>query len=173
MRRSLLRDNALLFEWAMRVLDPLLVALVGIAAYRAYLDEWTLPERYALAIFGMSFVCAALFPFVGLYAPQRGVTFFDEVRRLVNAWLLLATTWFAFLFLSKTGSDFSRVWSIVWIVAGFLVHLGVRAAIRTTLRAMRRRGYNVRRIAIVGAGCRGAASRSGPFTTTTPRCSER
>jgi putative colanic acid biosynthesis UDP-glucose lipid carrier transferase len=152
MRRSLLRDNALLFEWAMRVLDPLLVALVGIAAYRAYLDEWALPERYALAIFGMSFVCAALFPFVGLYAPQRGVTFFDEVRRLVNAWLLLATTWFAFLFLSKTGSDFSRVWSIVWIAAGFLVHLGARAAIRTTLRALRRRGYNVRRMAIVGAG---------------------
>ena len=152
MRRSLLRDNALLLEWAMRVLDPLLVALVGIVAHRAYLDEWTLPERYALAVFGMSFVCAALFPFVGLYAPQRGVTFFEEVRRLVNGWLLLATTWFAFLFLSKTGSDFSRVWSIVWIVAGFLVHLGARGAIRTTLRALRKRGYNVRRIAIVGAG---------------------
>jgi putative colanic acid biosynthesis UDP-glucose lipid carrier transferase len=152
MKRSLLRDNALLFEWAMRVFDPLLVALVGVVAYRAYLDEWALPERYMLAIFGMSFVCAALFPFVGLYAPQRGVTLFEEVRRLVNGWLLLATTWFTFLFLSKTGSDFSRIWSIYWIAAGFLTHLGARGGIRATLRALRRRGYNVRRIAIVGAG---------------------
>ena len=152
MTRSVLRDNAQLFEWAMRLLDPLAVAVVGVIAYGVYLDTWSLPERYTLAIFGMSFVCAALFPFVGLYAPQRGVTLFEEIRRLVNAWLLLATTWFTFLFLSKMGSEFSRVWSISWIVAGFLVHLAARAGIRVTLRTLRRRGYNLRRIAIVGAG---------------------
>ena len=152
MKRSLLKENAQFFEWVMRLLDPLLVAAIGVAAYRFYLDEWSLPERYLLAIFGMSFVCATLFPFVGLYAPQRGVTLFEEVRRLVNGWLLLATTWFTFLFLSKTGADFSRVWSIYWIVAGFFVHLAARGAIRVTLRSLRRRGYNVRRMAIVGAG---------------------
>ncbi len=152
MNRSLLKDNAQFFEWAMRLLDPVLVAVVGVLAYRVYLDGWDLPERYSLAIFGMAFVCAALFPFVGLYAPQRGVTLFDEVRRLFNAWLVLATTWFTFLFLSKSGADFSRVWSIYWIGVGFLVHLAVRGGIRLTLRTLRRRGYNLRRIAIVGAG---------------------
>ena len=152
MNRSLLKDNAQFFEWAMRLLDPLLVAAVGAIAYRIYLDDPVLLERYTLAIIGVSFACASLFPFVGLYAPQRGVTLFEEFRRLVNAWLLLATAWFAFLFLSKSGSDFSRVWSIYWIVAGFLVHLIVRGGIRITLRALRRRGHNVRRIAIVGAG---------------------
>ena len=152
MSRSLLKDNAQFFEWAMRLLDPLLVAAVGAAAYQIYLADPLLIERYTLAIFGVSLACAVLFPFVGLYAPQRGVTLFEEVRRLLNAWLLLATAWFAFLFLSKTGSDFSRVWSIYWIVAGFVVHLLVRVAIRMTLRTLRRRGYNLRRIAIVGAG---------------------
>ena len=155
MNRSLLKDNAQFFEWAMRLLDPLLVAAVGAIAYWIYLDEPALLERYTLAIIGVSFACASLFPFVGLYAPQRGVTLFEEVRRLVNAWLLLATAWFAFLFLSKSGSDFSRVWSIYWIVAGFLVHLIVRGGIRITLRTLRRRGHNVRRIAIVGAGVLG------------------
>jgi putative colanic acid biosynthesis UDP-glucose lipid carrier transferase len=152
MKRSLLKENAQVFEWVMRLLDPLLVAAVGVLAYRLYLDDWSLPERYVLAIFGMSFVCATLFPFVGLYAPQRGVTLFEEVRRLVHAWLLLAATWFTFLFLSKTGADFSRVWSIYWIVAGFVVHAAARGGIRVTLRALRSRGYNVRRMAIVGAG---------------------
>ena len=152
MKRSLLKENAQLFEWVMRLLDPLLVAVVGVLAYRAYLDDWALPERYVLAIFGMSFVCATLFPFVGLYAPQRGVTLFEEVRRLVHGWLLLAATWSTFLFLSKTGADFSRVWSIYWIVAGFLVHAAARGAIRVTLRTLRSRGYNVRRMVIVGAG---------------------
>ena len=153
MRRSLLKDNALLFEWAMRLLDPLLLALVGAIFFRIYVDDWDqLIERYALAIIGMMLVCAALFPFLGLYAPQRGVTPFEELRQLFNAWLLLATIWFTFLFLSKTGHDFSRAWSIYFIIGGFLAQVGTRAAIRSVLRALRRRGYNVRRIAIVGAG---------------------
>ena len=33
MNRSLLKDNAQFFEWAMRLLDPLLVAAVGAIAY--------------------------------------------------------------------------------------------------------------------------------------------
>src|SRR5512132_1236801 len=134
MTRSLLKDNAPLFERLMRLLDPLLVAVVGVVASRAYLGPSELPERYLLAIIGMSFACAALFPFVGLYAPQRGVTLFEEVRRLVNAWLLLAATWFAFLFLSKPSIEFSRVWSTYWIAFGFATHLAFRGAIRLQLR---------------------------------------
>ena len=32
MNRSLLKQNAQLFEWAMRLLDPVLVAAVGVIA---------------------------------------------------------------------------------------------------------------------------------------------
>lgn len=143
MNRSLLKQNAQLFEWAMRLLDPMLVAAVGVIAYSAYLGSWSIPDRYAFAIAGMAFGCATIFPVVGLYAPQRGVTLFEEVRLLINGWLLLASIWFAFLFLSKTGSDFSRVWSLYWMALGFVVHLAARIAIRMMLRALRRRGYNV------------------------------
>jgi putative colanic acid biosynthesis UDP-glucose lipid carrier transferase len=152
MKRSLLKDNAEALEWAMRLIDPALVALVGTTVYWFYLDEPALADRYTLAIIGLAFVCATVFPFAGLYTPQRGVTFFEELRRLVHAWLLLATIWFTFLFLSKTGAQFSRVWSIYWIVFGFAVHLAARGGIRLALRTLRRRGYNVRRVAIVGAG---------------------
>jgi len=39
MKRSLLKDNAQLFECAMRLLDPVLVALVSAVAYWIYLDD--------------------------------------------------------------------------------------------------------------------------------------
>jgi putative colanic acid biosynthesis UDP-glucose lipid carrier transferase len=152
MTRSLLKDNAQFFEWAMRVLDPFLVAVAGAIAYRIYLGSWDIPDRYVIALGGTALLCATLFPFAGLYGSQRGVTAFEEVRRLVNAWLILAAIWITFLFLSKTGSDFSRVWSIYWIGLGLAAHLAARGAIRLLLRTLRRRGYNVRRIAIVGAG---------------------
>ena len=150
--RSLLKDNAPLFEWIMRLIDPLLVIVTGTVVYRLYLGDWNLPERYGLAMFGMAAMAAAVFPILRLYTPQRGVSLFDEVRRLVNAWLLMAAAWFAFLFLLKAGSDFSRVWSLYWLVAGLAASVAVRGVIRLALRSLRRRGYNLRHIVVIGAG---------------------
>ena len=152
MKRSLLKDNAPLFEWLVRLFDPLLVVLAGWLAYRAYLGEWLLPERYLLALCGVALFSFALFPLLRLYAPQRGVTLFEEAGRLVNAWLLIAAAWFGYLFLSKSGAEFSRAWSLTWIGAGFALHFSFRTAIRLVLRALRRRGYNQRHIVLIGAG---------------------
>ncbi|MEJ7668539.1 MAG: undecaprenyl-phosphate glucose phosphotransferase [Casimicrobiaceae bacterium] len=152
MRRSLLKDNAPLFEWVVRLLDPLLVIVAGAIAYVVYLESWDFPERYVLAVMGIALLCSALFSITGLYSPQRGVTVFEEVRRLTNGWLLLAAIWFAFLFLSKSGPEFSRVWSISWILLAFAGHLAFRGAGRLFLRALRRHGFNLRHIAIIGAG---------------------
>jgi putative colanic acid biosysnthesis UDP-glucose lipid carrier transferase len=155
MRRNLLKEHAPLLELLVRLLDPVLILGTGALAYRAYLEEWNLPDRYLVAIVGMAALCALLFPVLRMYAPQRGITVFDETRRLINAWLLMAAIWFAFLFLSKTGPEFSRVWSTYWIVLAFAAQLALRFGIRFVLRALRRRGYNLRHIVIVGAGALG------------------
>jgi putative colanic acid biosynthesis UDP-glucose lipid carrier transferase len=155
MRRSLLKPHAPLFEWPIRVVDPLIVGLAGLTAYRLYLDAWNPPEHYVLALLGVAILCSLVFALLGLYAPQRGVTLFEEVRRLANAWLLMAAAWFAFLFLSKSGPEFSRVWSLYWLGLGFAGHLGFRGSLRLVLRALRSRGYNLRHIVIVGAGALG------------------
>ena len=152
MKRSLLKDNAPLFEWLVRLFDPLLAVLAGWLAYRWYLGTWILPERYLLALIGMAIVCFALFPLLRLYAPQRGVTLFEEAGRLANAWLLIAAAWFGYVFLSKSGVEFSRAWSLYWIAFGAAIHIVFRAAIRLVLRELRRRGYNQRHIVVIGAG---------------------
>ncbi len=152
MPRSLLKDNAPLLASLMRLLDPLLLIGAGLVVYRIYLGSWDPPDRYIVAMLGMGAMCALLFPVIGLYAPQRGVTVFEEIRRLVNATLLLVAIWFTFLFLSKSGADFSRLWSMYWILLTLAVHLTTRAGIRLALRRLRRQGYNLRHIVIVGAG---------------------
>ncbi len=100
----------------------------------------------------MAVFCFALFPLLRIYSPQRGVTLFEEAGRLVNAWLLIAAAWFSYLFLSKSGADFSRAWSLYLILFGAATHFAFRAGIRLVLRALRRRGYNQRFVVIVGAG---------------------
>ena len=56
MNRSLLKQNAQLFEWAMRLLDPMLVAAVGVIAYSAYLGSWSIPDRSVDAL-GVVVLC--------------------------------------------------------------------------------------------------------------------
>jgi putative colanic acid biosysnthesis UDP-glucose lipid carrier transferase len=151
-KKSLLKSNASLLVWLVRLVDPLLVILAGWLAHRWYLHTWSPPEHYILAMIGIAMLSFALFPLVGIYAPQRGVTLFEETGRLVNAWLGIAAVWVGYLFLSKSGNDFSRAWSLWWILFGVGAHVTFRIAIRATLRELRRRGYNRRHIVIVAAG---------------------
>jgi len=151
-KKSLLKSNASLLVWLVRLVDPLLVIMAGWLAHRWYLHTWSPPEHYVLAMIGIAMFSFALFPLVGIYAPQRGVTLFEETGRLVNAWLGIAAVWFGYIFLSKSGNDFSRAWSLWWILFGVGAHVTLRIAIRATLRELRRRGYNRRHIVIVSAG---------------------
>src|SRR4029077_17422496 len=90
-----------------------------------------------------------------LHQSQRGVSFADELRALFTAYLVIGAIGIAFLFLTKTGSQFSREWALVWITGGFLAHATSRAAVRIVLRSLRRRGRNLRHVVIAGAGPHG------------------
>ena len=151
----MLKPYASLFEWPVRIIDILIVGVAGTAAYWLYLDAWPPPVHYVFALIGMSILCSFLFMLLGLYGAQRGVTVFEEVRQLANAWFMVAVVWFALLFLTKTSTEFSRVWSIYWLGFGYAGHLAFRGSIRLVLRRLRKRGYNLRHIAIVGAGALG------------------
>ena len=159
--RSLLKDNSSHLDLALRVLDPLLIILTGYVAHRAYLGDWDPPARYLTAMAVAAFLGFAAFPSLGLYQSRRGTSFIDEVSGLFFAWLLIAVTGGAFLFLTKSGADFSRGWALTWIIGGFLFHAASRGALRAVLRALRRRGRNLRHVMIVGAGThgRGVAAR--------------
>ena len=159
--RSVLKDNASRLDLALRALDPLLIYVTGYIAYRLYLGTWDLPARYVTALVIASAIGFAAFPSLGLYRSRRGTSFIDEVAGLFLAWLLIAVTGGAFLFLTKSGADFSRGWALTWIVGGFVAHALSRAFIRAVLRSLRRRGRNLRHVIIVGAGShgRGVAAR--------------
>lgn len=155
--RSLLKDNATLLDLALRALDPLFVVASMYVAYRIYLGDWDPPPHYLVAMGGAAFLSFAMFPGVGLYQSRRGTSFVDEVAGLFVAWLAIAVTGGAFIFLTKMGTQFSRGWALIWIVAGFLLHVGFRAGLRITLRTLRRHGHNLRHVIIVGAGSHGQA----------------
>jgi putative colanic acid biosynthesis UDP-glucose lipid carrier transferase len=150
--RSILKSHATLLETLVRVADPLLVIASGAIAYYLYFDSWQLPESYWLVLLGVAVLCVAVFPLSRLYAPQRGVTFFVELRQLAYAWALVGACIAGIFFATKSGAEFSRAWIGIWLALGFLTHLMARVALRVLLRWLRRRGMNLRHVAVVGAG---------------------
>lgn len=152
--RNLLKSNATLLEQLVRVADPIIVVTAGWAAHWAYppLGGPIPPPTYWVAMLAMALCSLAVFPATGLYRPQRGASLIEELRALASSWLALLAIGVFLIFVTKTGDAYSRVWVALWFVGGFLLQAALRVALRLALRLMRRRGYNLRHICIVGAG---------------------
>jgi putative colanic acid biosynthesis UDP-glucose lipid carrier transferase len=150
--RNVLKSHASTLDELARSIDPLLIAAAGIAAHAAYLGGVDLPPAYWIAIVVVALASLVTFPAVGLYQPQRGASLMQDLRALVSGWIVLLALGVFLLFVTKSGVVFSRAWVALWVAGGILLQTLARMAMRLTLRALRRRGFNLRHVAIVGAG---------------------
>jgi len=145
----------------MAVADLLLVAGAWLAAYALRFHAPGMPEppgseipafrQYALALPVILPVWFLLFRSRGLYRPQRVGSLADEAGRV-----LLATA-FGVLVLVTIGFFarsyyYSRLVTLLFAGLSSGAVLGFRAVLRLSLRRIRRRGYNLRFVVVVGAG---------------------
>ncbi len=141
-----------MFGAVLRVLDPACSAVAGVIAFVLYRPAGASSEHYAAMLLAGALAIAVIFPAFRLYATYRGASLADELRDLTFAWMLLAAIVAAGLFATKTGATFSRAWVSLWLASGFVLAACFRVGARIVLRRLRRRGRNLRHIAIVGAG---------------------
>ncbi len=152
MVRRVLKPHAPVFDAILRASDPVLALAVGFIAYLAYLKELPVPEHYVLFLVIGAVAIVAVFPLFRLYEPQRGASVVEEMRQLLLAWSAIAAIAAVAVFFTKSGNAFSRVWVASWLIGSFVAAGAMRVALRIALRVLRRKGYNLRHVAIVGAG---------------------
>ncbi|HEV7412722.1 MAG TPA: undecaprenyl-phosphate glucose phosphotransferase [Casimicrobiaceae bacterium] len=150
--RNLLKSNATTFDRLLRIVDPLVIVIVGWVIHVIYLDSAVLPANYWVALLGAALLSVVVFPETGLYRPKRGASLADDLRALTYGWSVVVALGISVAFLTKTSDSYSRVWVASSASAGLLVHAALRVALRLALRWLRRRGYNLRHVCIVGAG---------------------
>ncbi|MCP4993857.1 MAG: undecaprenyl-phosphate glucose phosphotransferase [Gammaproteobacteria bacterium] len=92
---------------------------------------------------------------VGLYRSWRGTSLHEEFFQVALAWgiTILLTLLLGYLF--KRSEEFSRLVAGLWILLTPLAMGGWRLCVRLILRHFRSKGYNIRSVAIVGAGSLG------------------
>ncbi len=157
----MLKQRRHLFEFLFLAADLLAVSVAWIFSYwlRFLSGIVEVPKgvppftRYLAMVLFIWLIWAFVFKRMGLYRPMRGVRRSIEVWRLVNA-NALALLFFmsvTYLFWEKQ-TEFSRLVFVYFGAIGTVLTVAQRISLRFFLQELRRRGYNIRYMLIVGTG---------------------
>lgn len=157
----MLKQKRQLFELFFVAADLAVISLAWIMAYWLRFRSALVPidkgipsfEHYLSMILFIWLIWAFIFRRMGLYKPMRGVRRTKEMWLLLNAntlciLLLISVT---YLFREKS-VPFSRLVFLYFGVISTIFTIGLRTVVRAMLREVRRRGYNIRYMLVVGAG---------------------
>ncbi|MFO0415762.1 MAG: undecaprenyl-phosphate glucose phosphotransferase [Pseudomonadota bacterium] len=157
----MLKQKRQLFEYLFVAADLLVVSVAWILAYWIrFKSGWIVVDKgvpdfaqYLQMLVFIWLIWAFVFRRMGLYRPMRGVRRTRELWVLINsnALSILLLISMTYLFREKS-SQFSRlVFMYFWALATVLT-VCERSLLRFVLRELRRKGYNLRYMLIVGAG---------------------
>ena len=143
---------------ALILTDLVLTAVLFLTAfYVRFLSGWIPPRYYPsyphyLTILFLATTLGVLFlNAAGAYEPRRTSSTFSDVPLVFKATVLLTLTLSAVTFFYRD-VDFSRLMFLLFAALFFLGVSGERIALRAILKSLRRRGFNMKRLMIIGAG---------------------
>ncbi len=150
--KGLLKEYSQLLILLVRGLDIVAILVAGLLAYFYKFGDFNISNDYMAAL-GVAAVLM-LFVFSGfhIYESARTLSFWHYLSKLLQAVFVVLMLLAGLAFLTKTGDNFSRGWFLVWACLTMLLLLLFRGSIMLMLRLMRARGFNERRIIIIGAG---------------------
>jgi len=87
-----------------------------------------------------------------VYRSWRGAQMPAMLAKVAGRWLAVVVLLLLWLFIFKASQDFSRIWFAVWIFLGLILLSLERLVIYAVLRILRRRGFNLKHVVLVGSG---------------------
>ena len=146
---GLIRQYGALLGGLHRLLDIGLIVLSLQLAIQLHAVEWS--QRHLLAVAWASVLFLIGAEVRRLYSSYRTRGLWDEIRPVfwVCAGVFLGLV--AVAFVSKTSADYSRLVIATWFVLILLFLSGQRLLLRLLIWYLRKRGFNSRTAAIVGA----------------------
>lgn len=159
---AVLKRHSQFLESLMLLSDLLVIAASWIAAYYLRFYWGPVPvyrgipniRPYLFLLILIVVVWSVAFKGFGLYRPRRISSRLGEVRDIAQACTLAVLILVAFTFFLKQ-FEFSRLAILYFWVLSILSVSFVRGSFREVLRFLRRRGYNLRHILIIGDGALG------------------
>ena len=141
----------------MRLTDLLVIFISGYLANILYIsNQIALSASNNLDYFYMEILMAIgavlTFGFFNIYSIQDIRNTLKHGLRIITAWTVIFGLLATYLFLNKSGVEFSRVWFISWFIVGFAVIMITRLIYRKLFNKWLKQGRLERRAIVVGGG---------------------
>ena len=134
----------------LHLVDCLLV--VGYLAALVYWYRVPWSEHYTRLVIITFVLCLITFQSFQLYRSWRGWKFYKEFYVIIRAWATIVGLLLFYFFIFKISVAYSRVVFLIWSTTTPILLFLLHMAARKVLRFYRRRGKNLRRAVIAGAG---------------------
>jgi len=126
--------------------------LVGTLWLSVWLTVYPWSEQYSVAALGAALLYFLLAEINGMYASWRGASFLYELKCVIWTWFWVVQAFLLVAFVAGSLAEYSRQAMLTWFVLA-PVTIGLwRWLILVLLRNIRYFGFNIRRVAIFGAG---------------------
>lgn len=147
-----LKEHSASIGLSHRALDITCLLLSGLLSFWLRFSHLDLNMAYKNVLLLGVIIGAVLLSAMGGYRAWRGSSFSSEIRCVVSAtfgtFILLVISGF----ITQSSDLFSRIWVVSWLLTSTVMILGYRFALRRTLGKLRSKGYNIRRVLIIGNG---------------------
>lgn len=151
-----MRLSAPWVPYIVRLADALMILLAGALALQARLLMPVTVEFPAdlTGYYGLVSIAAVLFAALpaDVYRSWRGAQIPAMLAGVTARWIGILALILLWLFVVKASHDFSRIWFLFWAISALALLLIERLGVYLLLRALRRIGFNLRHVALVGAG---------------------
>jgi Undecaprenyl-phosphate glucose phosphotransferase len=138
------------FQLLVRICDIVLVLVGAFAATLIRFDSLAIPEDYlagvVLAVITLLLVCEL----TKIYTAKHLASPSGAALRWAAAWSMTMTLILGYLFFTKSGAEFSRLWMFYWFAAALVLVVPMRLLIAQSGRRMVRDGAIGEYIALVG-----------------------
>ncbi|MDE8604183.1 undecaprenyl-phosphate glucose phosphotransferase [Marinomonas sp. RSW2] len=145
-----LKEHSTLLNIILRSIDTLALLLSGLFCFWLRFSDLNLDITYKNVLLLEILLGATCLSFTGAYRAWRGSSFSSEVQCVIKAilgsFLLLIMSGF----ITQSSDNYSRVWVVSWLLTSTFFILGYRFTLRQSLGILRSKGYNIRRVLIIG-----------------------
>lgn len=157
----MLKEKRQIFEFLYILCDLVTISVSWLLAYYLRFETNWIPvdkgtpnlDHYLLMLVFIGPIWVFIFRRMGLYKAMRGVRIIREIWLIFNANALCILIFIAFTYLFREKSvPFSRLVFLYFGCLTLFLTIFQRIAIRSLLKEVRRRGYNLRYVLLVGGG---------------------
>lgn len=156
-KQGLIRSNEGSFSVGYRAIDLFIILIVLFGAISVYGVTFTPQYLAAGLVASISYLLIA--ESLEVYRSWRGTSAIRMITVTASAWGIVALGMMALGFFAKVSADYSRVVIGGWLLGSLFFLSSWRLVFRQFLRSIRAKGYNTRRVAIVGINTSGIEMR--------------